>query len=78
MVITGIISSKGPYRDMVLIQIEPCGAETMRVISQAEIYVKDNHIEKGQIWCVYDKDSFPAKNFNGVVSRTESLNRYNP
>lgn len=29
----------------------------MRVISQAERYVKDNHIEKGQIWCVYDKDS---------------------
>lgn len=73
-----LIEDNPIYRDMVLIQIEPCGAETMRVISQAERYVKDNHIEKGQIWCVYDKDSFPAKNFNGVVNRSESLNRENP
>ena len=28
------------YRDMVLIEIEPCQAETMRVISMAERYVK--------------------------------------
>ena len=78
-----LIEDNPIYRDMVLIRIEPCGAETMRVISQAERYVKDNHIEKGQIWCVYDKDSFPAKNFNGVVSRAESrkfdtLNRRRP
>ena len=73
-----LIEDNPIYRDMVLIQIEPCGAETMRVISHAERYVKDNHIEKGQIWCVYDKDSFPAKNFNGVVNRSGSLNRENP
>ena len=46
------------YRDMVLIEIEPCQAETMRVISMAERYVKKNEIQRGQIWCVYDKDSF--------------------
>jgi hypothetical protein len=63
---------------MVLIQIEPCGAETMRVIGQAERYVKENQITKGQIWCVYDKDSFTAQNFNGVVSRAEFLNKENP
>ena len=43
---------------MVLIEIEPCAAETMRVIGMAERYVKKNKIQKGQIWCVYDKDSF--------------------
>ena len=73
-----LIEDNPIYRDMVLIQIEPCGAETMRVIGQAEKYVKENNIEKGQIWCVYDKDSFPARNFNGVVSRAESLNKENP
>ena len=73
-----LIEDNPIYRDMVLIQIEPCGAETMRVINLAERYIKDNHIEKGQIWCVYDKDSFPAENFNGVVSRAESLNKDNP
>ena len=73
-----LIEDNPIYRDMVLIQIEPCGAETMRVISLAEKYVRDNRITKGQIWCVYDKDSFPAKNFNGVVSRAETLNKENP
>lgn len=58
--------------------IEPCQAETMRVIGMAEEYVKKNKIQKGQIWCVYDKDSFPASDFNGVVSRAEQLNKENP
>ena len=65
------------YRDMVLIEIEPCQAETMRVIAKAEEYVKKNKIQKGQIWCVYDKDSFPASDFNGVSHRVEILNREN-
>ena len=62
---------------MVLIEIEPCQAETMRVIGMAERYVKKNKIKKGQIWCVYDKDSFPAADFNGVVQRAEQLNKEN-
>lgn len=66
------------YRDMVLIEIEPCAAETMRVIGMAEKYVARNKLQKGQIWCVYDKDSFPASDFNGVVSRVEQLNKENP
>ena len=33
------------YRDMVLIEIEPCQAETMRVIGMAEKYIKKNEIE---------------------------------
>lgn len=66
------------YRDMVLIEIEPCQAETMRVIGKAEEYVRKNKLEKGQIWCVYDKDSFPASDFNGVALRAEQLNQQNP
>lgn len=73
-----LIEDNPIYREMVLIQIEPCGAETMRVIGMAEKYVSENQITKGQIWCVYDKDSFPTQNFNGVVSRAESLNKDNP
>ena len=65
------------YKDMVQIGIEPCGAETMRVIGQAEGYVRKNGITKGQIWCVYDKDSFPAERFNGVLERAEALNTQN-
>ena len=72
-----LIEDNPIYRDMVLIEIEPCAAETMRVIGAAEKYVKKNCIVKGQIWCVYDKDSFLAKDFNGVVERADNLNREN-
>ena len=73
-----LIEENPIYKDMVLIEIEPCQAETMRVIGTAEEYVKKNKIKKGQIWCVYDKDSFPPERFNGVVERAESLNKENP
>ncbi|MBR4027182.1 MAG: RloB domain-containing protein [Lachnospiraceae bacterium] len=73
-----LIEENPVYKDMVLIEIEPCQAETMRVIGMAEDYVKTNKIKKGQIWCVYDKDSFPPERFNGVVERAEKLNKENP
>ena len=73
-----LIEENPVYKDMVLIEIEPCQAETMRVIGMAEDYVKNNKIKKGQIWCVYDKDSFPPEHFNGVVERAEKLNKENP
>lgn len=73
-----LIEENPIYKDMVLIEIEPCQAETMRVIGMAEDYVKKNKIIKGQIWCVYDKDSFPPEHFNGVVERAKNLNNENP
>lgn len=72
-----LIEENPVYKDMVLIEIEPCQAETMRVIGMAENYVKRNKIKKGQIWCVYDKDSFPPEHFNSVVERAENLNKEN-
>lgn len=72
-----LIEENPIYKDMVLIEIEPCQAETMRVIGMAEDYVKRNKIKKGQIWCVYDKDSFPPERFNSVVERAENLNKEN-
>lgn len=73
-----LIEENPIYKDMVLIEIEPCAAETMRVIGMAERYVKENHITKGQVWCVYDKDSFPAQDFNGVAARADKLSSQNP
>ena len=73
-----MIENNPIYKDMVLIEIEPCAAETMRGIGMAERYVRKNGIDKGQIWCVYDKDSFPAKDFNGVAERVDGLNLENP
>lgn len=73
-----LIEDNPIYKDMVLIEIEPCTAETMRVIGMAERYVHKNRSNRGQIWCVYDKDSFPAKDFNGVAERVDKLNLENP
>ena len=73
-----LIEDNPIYKDMVLIEIKPCAAETMRVIGMAERYVEKNNVQKGQIWCVYDKDSFPAEHFNGVVERANMLNKDNP
>ena len=73
-----LIEDNPIYRNMLLIEIEPCAAETMRVIEAAEKYVKKYGITKGQVWCVYDKDSFPAKDFNGVIERADKLNKNNP
>ena len=73
-----LIEGNPIYKDLVQVEIEPCGAETMRVIGAAEKYVEREKIEKAQIWCVYDKDSFPAERFNGVVERTRVLNARNP
>lgn len=56
-----LIEDNPIYKNMVLIEIEPCGAETMRVLSQAEKYVKDNRLSKGQIWCVLTKTAFQLK-----------------
>ena len=68
------IESNPIYKDLVLIEIEPCGAETLRVIGQAIDYVNKNKITRGQVWCVYDKDSFPPERFNGVLEKIETLN----
>lgn len=73
-----LIEDNPIYKDMVQIEIEPCAAETMRVIDKAERYVRKNGIDKGKIWCVYDKDSFPARDFNGVAERAGKLNLENP
>jgi len=72
-----LIENNPIYKDMILIEIEPCAAETMRVIGTAEDYVTKRKLKKGQIWCVYDKDSFPAKDFNGVSEKAAKLNKEN-
>lgn len=72
-----LIETDPIYKDTVLVEIEPCAADTMRVIERAEDYVRKNSLKKGQIWCVYDKDSFPKSDFNGVEERADSLSKKN-
>lgn len=65
------------YKDLVLIEIQPCQAETLRVLDKAEEYIRKNKIQKAQVWCVYDKDDFPSCDFNAVTQRVEKLNKEN-
>jgi hypothetical protein len=68
------IESNPIYKNVVRIEICGVGAETLRVIYAAESYVRENQITKANIWCVYDKDSFPAQDFNAVSFRVAMLN----
>lgn len=68
------IKSNPIYKNTVHVHVEGIGAETLRVIYAAEDYVKNNGIENANIWCVYDKDSFPSTDFNAVSERARTLN----
>lgn len=63
------------YKNLVFVKVEGLGKETLRVIYEAEQYVIDNNISDAQIWCIYDKDSFPADDFNTVSEYADALNR---
>lgn len=68
------ITNNPIYKNLVHVHVEGVGAETLRVIYAAESYVKDNGIKQADIWCVYDKDSFPKQDFNAVSERAKTLN----
>ena len=49
------------YKNTVFIEVIGLAKETLRVVEDAEKYVEQNKIKNANIWCVYDKDSFPEK-----------------
>lgn len=62
------------YQNLIHVHVEGIGADTLRVINAAENYVKANSITDSNIWCVYDKDSFPSQDFNAVSQKANDLN----
>jgi len=68
------IESNPIYKNMVLIEIEGVGAETIRVIEAAEKKVTSLSLKNAQIWCVYDKDSASSERFNRVSEKASALN----
>jgi hypothetical protein len=69
------IESNAVYKNTVFIKIKGVGKETLRVLDEAKDYVEKNKIREAQVWCVYDKDSFPAVDFNAVAQKSEQLTR---
>lgn len=68
------INSNAIYKNLVHVHVEGVGAETLRVIYAAEQFVKNHKLKNANIWCVYDKDSFPSQDFNAVSERARILN----
>ncbi|MCL2046225.1 MAG: RloB family protein [Oscillospiraceae bacterium] len=64
------------YKNTIIIQVEGVGAETLKVLEAAEDKVRELKIENAQVWCVYDKDSFPSDRFNRVSERVANLNHH--
>lgn len=62
-------------RLMNVVQIIPCGKETVRILEDAITYKKNEKITDGEFWCVYDVDDNPKDHVNSVVQKCDSLNR---
>ena len=63
------------YKNTVFIEVIGLAKETLRVVEDAEKYVEQNKIKNANIWCVYDKDSFPEKDFNEAEYKLSRLNK---
>ncbi|CAM3831079.1 RloB family protein [Mesobacillus thioparans] len=55
--------------------IEGCGGDPLTVVDKA-ISIQTSEKAKGkifdQVWCVFDRDSFPAYRFNGALQKAEA------
>ena len=63
------------YSNSVHVEAFGVAKETIRILEHAVAYVEYNQINNAEIWCVYDKDSFPDADFNEVSLRANSLNQ---
>lgn len=70
-----LIDKNPIYRGSIQITIRPSVGETTYIVKTAEKYIVRNNIKIGHVWCVYDKDEFPARKFNEVVERIDNLNQ---
>lgn len=58
-----------------MLTIAPCASNTTQIVREARRYVKKHQITKGEIWCVYDKDDFPADRFDRAVTLARELSK---
>ena len=62
-----------------IVNIKGLGKETIRVVEEAKKlrteYEENNFRKLNQTWTVFDRDSFPAKNFNEAIIKGENLKR---
>lgn len=71
------IESNPIYKNAVYLYYEGTGRETVNVVKEAEKYVIRNALTFGDVWCIYDKDDFPADQFDSASKYIEELNKSN-
>lgn len=69
-----LIENNAIYKNAVKIEIFRDHVDTIRVLDKAIEYIKDNKIKKCDVWCVFDKDDFLARDFNNAIQKAELLN----
>ena len=69
-----IIDRNPIYKNSIAITIFGVGRGTKYVLDEAKKEVKNKHIDSGEIWCIYDKDSFEDKDFDSVSLEANQLN----
>lgn len=67
------IERKAIYKNAVFVDVQGVGQGTMKIIEQAEKFVKQNNVRDAEIWIVYDKDDFLPEDFNNVSVRAFAL-----
>lgn len=66
--------SKFPVKIDVKIDVEGSGKNTLSLVEEAIRIGKEaarRHKNYNQIWCIFDRDSFPAENFNKAFTVAE-------
>lgn len=58
------------FRVNVDVEIEPAAGNTLSVVRRADELAKKEKYD--QIWCVFDRDSFPAADFDNAISSARS------
>lgn len=56
-------------------QISPEGGNTLYLLSRAEKRLQSEIDSYQHVWIIYDKDDFPADNFDNTVARCMALNK---
>jgi hypothetical protein len=64
--------------DLIAIDIEGLGQNTLQIVERAR-KLSDERAKKSflppynEVWAVFDRDSFPAQNFNNAINRADAL-----
>ena len=72
-----LIENNAIYKNVVKIEIFRDHLDTIRILDKAIDYIDKNKITKCDVWCVFDKDDFPARDFNNAIQKAASLNANN-